>query len=176
METDEFVAHAPLGAEVLEAWIEAGWLVPRQDGAKRNFFAVDLARAHLIHDLEHLGVNDEGIPVILDLVDQLHGLRRTLRPPVCDSRTARSHAALDCRRPPRGGPRPDGWRGPRRSRFGRTSRTLANSKVQGARLTPDLGARRRQKHHAPHGGRNELARPSDRMAIPASGRVEGRTF
>lgn len=79
METDEFVAHAPLGAEVLEAWIEAGWLVPRQDGAKRNFFAVDLARAHLIHDLEHLGVNDEGIPVILDLVDQLHGLRRTLR-------------------------------------------------------------------------------------------------
>ena len=79
METDEFVAHAPLGAEVLEAWIEAGWLLPRQDGAKRNFFAVDLARAHLIHDLEHLGVNEEGIPVILDLVDQLHGLRRTLR-------------------------------------------------------------------------------------------------
>jgi hypothetical protein len=51
METDEFVAHAPLGAEVLEAWIEAGWLLPRQDGAKRNFFDVDLARAPLIHDL-----------------------------------------------------------------------------------------------------------------------------
>src|ERR1700730_13558030 len=79
METDEFVAHAPLGAEVLEAWIEAGWLLPRQDGAKRNFFAVDLALAHLIHDLEHLGVNDEGIPVILDLVDQLQGWRRILR-------------------------------------------------------------------------------------------------
>jgi chaperone modulatory protein CbpM len=29
--------------------------------------------------LERLGVNDEGIPVILDLVEQLHGLRRTLR-------------------------------------------------------------------------------------------------
>ena len=51
METDEFVAHAPLDAEVLEAWIEAGWLLPRQDGAKRNFFDDDLARAHLIHDL-----------------------------------------------------------------------------------------------------------------------------
>jgi len=47
--------------------------------AKRNFFDVDLARAHLIHDLKRLGVNDEGIPVVLDLVDQLHGLRRTLR-------------------------------------------------------------------------------------------------
>ena len=52
METDEFVAHAPLDAEVLEAWIEAGWLLPRQDGAKRNFYDVDLARAHLIHDLD----------------------------------------------------------------------------------------------------------------------------
>jgi chaperone modulatory protein CbpM len=79
MDTDKFAAHARLDAEVLEAWIEAGWLLPRQDGTKRNFFDVDLARAHLIHDLERLGVNDEGIPVILDLVDQLHGLRRTLR-------------------------------------------------------------------------------------------------
>jgi chaperone modulatory protein CbpM len=42
-------------------------------------FSVSALRAHLIHDLERLGVNDEGIPVILDLVDQLHGLRRTLR-------------------------------------------------------------------------------------------------
>jgi chaperone modulatory protein CbpM len=54
METDEFVVHAPLDAEVLEAWIEAGWLLPQQDGAKRNFFDVDLARAHLIHDLESI--------------------------------------------------------------------------------------------------------------------------
>src|SRR6202040_517364 len=146
METDEFVAHAPLDAEVLEAWIEAGWLLPRQDGAKRNFFDVDLARAHLIHDLERLGDNDEGIPVILDLVDQLHARIATnvARPPVCDSRTDRSHAALDRRRLARGGARPDGWRGPRRSRIGRTPRTLANSKGQGARLTRDLGVRRRQ--------------------------------
>jgi chaperone modulatory protein CbpM len=33
----------------------------------------------LIHDLHDLGVNDDAIPVILDLVDQLHGLRRVLR-------------------------------------------------------------------------------------------------
>jgi chaperone modulatory protein CbpM len=26
-----------------------------------------------------MGVNDDGIPIILDLVDQLHGVRRTLR-------------------------------------------------------------------------------------------------
>src|SRR3981081_708904 len=79
METREFVVQSRLDAQVLEAWVEAGWLLPRQDGDKRNFSEVDLARAQLIRDLERLGVNDEGIPVILDLVDQLHGLRRTLR-------------------------------------------------------------------------------------------------
>src|ERR1700681_2167932 len=79
METREFVVQSRLDVQVLEAWVEAGWLLPRQDGGKRDFSEVDLARAQLIRDLEHLGVNDEGVPVILDLVDQVHGLRRTLR-------------------------------------------------------------------------------------------------
>ena len=79
METREFVVQSRLDAQVLEAWVEAGWLLPRQDGDKRNFSEVDLARAQLILDLEQLGVNDEAVPVILDLVDQVHGLRRTLR-------------------------------------------------------------------------------------------------
>ena len=79
METREFVVQSRLDAQVLEAWVEAGWLLPRQDGDKRNFSEVDLARAQLILDLEQLGMNDEAVPVILDLVDQVHGLRRTLR-------------------------------------------------------------------------------------------------
>jgi chaperone modulatory protein CbpM len=79
METREFLLAARLDAEALEAWIEEGWLAPRRNGAGKRFSEVDLARAHLIRDLGELGVNDEGIPVILDLIDQLHGLRRTLR-------------------------------------------------------------------------------------------------
>ena len=79
METSEFIVQSRLEAQVLDAWVKAGWLLPRQDGSKREFSDVDLARAQLISDLERLGVNDEGIPVILDLVDQMHGLRRTLR-------------------------------------------------------------------------------------------------
>ena len=40
---------------------------------------MDLARANLIHDLKHnMGVNDEGLDVILHLIDQMHGLRRAL--------------------------------------------------------------------------------------------------
>jgi chaperone modulatory protein CbpM len=79
METREFIVQSRLEAQALETWVEAGWLLPRRDGSKRDFSDVDLARAQLIQDLERLGVNDEAIPVILDLVDQVHGLRRTLR-------------------------------------------------------------------------------------------------
>ena len=79
MQASEFLVHARLDAHVLETWIEAGWLAPQREGQARDFSDVDLARAQLILDLRQLGVNDEGIPVILDLVDPLHGLRRMLR-------------------------------------------------------------------------------------------------
>ena len=80
METREFLVQARLEFEVLETWIEAGWLLPRRDGDTHHFSEIDLARAQLIRDLKHdLGVNDEGVPVILDLIDQVHGLRRSLR-------------------------------------------------------------------------------------------------
>jgi chaperone modulatory protein CbpM len=80
METREFLVQARLTSEVLETWIEAGWLLPCREGDEHRFSDIDLARCHLIRDLKHdLGVNDEGIPVILDLIDQVHGLRRTLR-------------------------------------------------------------------------------------------------
>jgi chaperone modulatory protein CbpM len=43
------------------------------------FSEADLARAELIRDLmQDLGVNDEGVGVILNLLDQMHGLRRAL--------------------------------------------------------------------------------------------------
>ena len=46
----------------------------------REFSDIDLARARLIADLRgDLGVNDEAIPVVLDLIDQIHGLRRLVR-------------------------------------------------------------------------------------------------
>jgi chaperone modulatory protein CbpM len=65
--------------ETVQAWIEAGWLAPRESG-ERRLSEVDLARAQLIGDLKHeLGVNDEAVPIILDLIDQVHGLRRAVR-------------------------------------------------------------------------------------------------
>ena len=79
-ESREFLLRARLDAASLESWIEAGWLVPREAGPERRFSELDLARALLIQDLRGaMGVNDEGIAVALDLLDQLHGLRHALR-------------------------------------------------------------------------------------------------
>ena len=79
MESREFVLQARIDANVLSEWVEAGWLVPHRTGTAQHFSEVDLARAYLVRDLQQIGVNDEGISVILYLVDQLHGVRRLLR-------------------------------------------------------------------------------------------------
>jgi chaperone modulatory protein CbpM len=83
----EFLLRARLDDATLTAWIEEEWLVPRRAAAEPEFAEVDLARAALIRDLRHdLAVNDAGIGVILGLVDQVHGLRRTLAELLTDRR------------------------------------------------------------------------------------------
>jgi chaperone modulatory protein CbpM len=76
----DFLLRARLDAASLEAWIEAGWLVPRRTGPERIFSERDLGRAWLIRDMrDSMGVNEEGIAVALGLLDQVHGLRQVLR-------------------------------------------------------------------------------------------------
>ena len=80
IDRQQFLVRAQLEIETLDVWIKEEWLVPREDATGQEFSDVDIARAHLIKDLKHdLGINDEGIGVILNLIDQVHGLRRTLR-------------------------------------------------------------------------------------------------
>jgi chaperone modulatory protein CbpM len=75
----EFLVRTHVERQSLEAWIEAGWLLPPQREPEPMFSDVDLARVQLIRDLrDDFGVNDEGISVILHLVDQMHGLRRSM--------------------------------------------------------------------------------------------------
>ncbi|OSI23690.1 chaperone modulator CbpM [Bradyrhizobium canariense] len=84
MEINEFLVHAGLDLEHLHGWVEAGWLAPTSQGKEWLFSEIDVARAQLIRDLKSdMGVNDEGIAIILDLLDQLYGLRGTLREIAC---------------------------------------------------------------------------------------------
>jgi chaperone modulatory protein CbpM len=75
----EFLSLAGMEHETLDAWIEAEWLIPNRSSLDLNFSDIDIARARLIRELQvDFGVNDEGVGVILNLVDQLYGMRRTL--------------------------------------------------------------------------------------------------
>ncbi len=75
----DFLYRAQLDQETLEIWIEEEWLVPSEAAGEPEFSEADLARAKLIRDLKHdLGVNDEGVGIILNLLDQMHSLRKAM--------------------------------------------------------------------------------------------------
>jgi len=75
----DFLKRARLNRRTLKVWIEEEWLIPGGSADAPAFTDMDLARAELIHDLKgKMGVNDEGLGVILHLLDQMHALRRAL--------------------------------------------------------------------------------------------------
>jgi chaperone modulatory protein CbpM len=75
----EFLIRARLDRDTLETWIAEEWIIPTGADPEVSFTEADLARAELIRDLRgDLEVNDAGVGVILDLVDQMHGLRKML--------------------------------------------------------------------------------------------------
>lgn len=79
IDVEEFRTRMRLDARSLASWTEAGWLRPLHDAGGGSFSEIDLARAQLIHDLkEDIRINDDGVTITLDLLDQMHGLRRML--------------------------------------------------------------------------------------------------
>ncbi len=75
----EFLRETRIESTTLEAWLDEGWLKIEETSTETSFTECDLARAQLILDLrEKLGVNEAGIDVVLELVDQIHGLRQAL--------------------------------------------------------------------------------------------------
>ena len=75
----EFLYRARLDRETLEVWMSEEWLAPQGAADEAMFSDADLARANLIRELQQdLGVNKEGVGVILHLLDQMHSLRKAL--------------------------------------------------------------------------------------------------
>jgi chaperone modulatory protein CbpM len=63
----------------LRVWVAQGWIKPA-DARAPNYSEADLARAALICNLEdELGFAEEDVPVLLNLIDQIHGLRAELK-------------------------------------------------------------------------------------------------
>jgi chaperone modulatory protein CbpM len=79
LDKQEFLQSAGLEIQTLDVWIEQRWLIPEATPSGPAFSERDMARARLILDLRGtFGVNDEGIDVILHLLDQMHGMRDAL--------------------------------------------------------------------------------------------------
>jgi chaperone modulatory protein CbpM len=63
----------------LRVWVAQGWIKPANEAAP-SYSEADLARAALICNLEDdLGFAEDDVPVLLNLIDQIHGLRAELK-------------------------------------------------------------------------------------------------
>jgi chaperone modulatory protein CbpM len=65
----------------LTHWVELGWVQPeRPPGTEPVFSDLDVARVCLICDLRHdLAVEEETMPLVLSLLDQLYTMRRQMK-------------------------------------------------------------------------------------------------
>lgn len=79
MTKQEFLLSSHLSLPTLDLYIEQRWIIPEQTSTGVTFSDMDIARVQLIQDLRvNIGANDEGIDIILHLIDQVHGLRYAL--------------------------------------------------------------------------------------------------
>ena len=63
----------------LTRWVESGWVRPEGEEGRWLFHAIDVARVRLIVEIRHeLAIDEEAVPVVLSLLDQIYGVRREL--------------------------------------------------------------------------------------------------
>jgi chaperone modulatory protein CbpM len=64
----------------LQAWVARGWVRPEGTDPDWIFADIDIARVRLIHDFRHtMDVQEETIPLVLSLLDQVYTLRSQMR-------------------------------------------------------------------------------------------------
>ena len=69
-----------VAVEDLTVWVERRWALPARQGKKVAFDTADMARIRMITDFhDDLAIDDEAMPVMLDLIDRLHTVRAKLR-------------------------------------------------------------------------------------------------
>lgn len=82
---DRVIGLVGVQASELEHWIAERWVLPEASGEGWHFTELDVARVRLILELRHeLRIDEDALPVILSLLDQVYGLRRQLRS-LCDA-------------------------------------------------------------------------------------------
>ena len=66
-------------------WVENRWVLPERQGGSWVFDEVDIARVELILEIRReWELDDDAMPLVLGLLDQIYELRRQLRR-LCDA-------------------------------------------------------------------------------------------
>lgn len=79
-EEDLVVQISNLSVQRLHQWIRLGWVKPERVEGLPVYREVDVARVRMLRDLENAAEFDEDtLPLILSLLDQIYGLRHELR-------------------------------------------------------------------------------------------------
>jgi chaperone modulatory protein CbpM len=91
---EEVISEIEVSGDELNIWIEQNWVLPVEEEGRYLFDSTDVARVRLIAELRRdMGVNEEAMPVVLRLLDQVYGLRRAL----ADLTAAIKHLPEDAR-------------------------------------------------------------------------------
>ena len=76
----EVIALCGIERDEITMWIERRWLMPLASDGDFLFSEADIARAQMITEFRRdLAIDEEALPTVLGLVDQLHATRRRFR-------------------------------------------------------------------------------------------------
>ena len=79
------VRYRGLERRELIRWVEERWILPERHAETWVFHEVDVARIELILEIRRdFAVDDEAMPLVLSLLDQVYSLRRQMRR-LCDA-------------------------------------------------------------------------------------------
>jgi chaperone modulatory protein CbpM len=82
---DELLSRVGVERQELDRWIDNRWVLPQQHAGGWVFHEVDIARVELIVEIRReFAVDEDGLSLVLGLLDQVYGLRRQLRR-LCDA-------------------------------------------------------------------------------------------
>jgi chaperone modulatory protein CbpM len=77
---DVVLAEFKIEPSALDSWIERGWVRPARKKGCYIFDETDVARIRLIIELQYdLSIEEDTVPVVLSLLDQLYAARRALQ-------------------------------------------------------------------------------------------------
>ena len=79
-EIDVVRAVSGLRRAELRRWVAAGWVAPQRQDGDMQYREIDVARLQMIVQIRRdMRIAEEGMPLVLSLVDQVYGLRNELR-------------------------------------------------------------------------------------------------